>query len=98
MMHYPVIVRAESDNRYVARPVGLPEMEVQAATRDAAVEAVRQKLRDMLAGAELVDVEISATRGHALLDFFGSSVDDPDWEEYQAELERIRREGNRDAE
>jgi hypothetical protein len=27
-----------------------------------------------------------------------ATVPDPHWEEYQAELERIRREGNRDAE
>jgi len=97
-MHYPVIVRAEAADRYVARPVGLPEIEAEAATRDGAVEAVRRKLRDMLAGAELVEVEIPGTTGHALRNFFGSSADDPDWEEYQAELERIRREGNQDAE
>lgn len=96
-MHYPVIVRAESKHRYIARPVGMPEIEVEAATRDAAVEAVRGKLKDMLAGAELVDVEIPGIAGHALLDFFGSSADDPDWEEYRLQLDLLRREGNRDA-
>ena len=97
-MHYPVIVRAESEHRYVARPVGLPGIEAAASTKQAAVEAVQGKLREWLGDAELVQVEISTRSGNPLLDFFGSSADDPDWEEYQAELERIRREGNQDAE
>jgi hypothetical protein len=97
-MQYPVIVRAESEHRYVARPVGLPEIEAEASTKQAAVEAVRGKLREWLGDGELVQVEITTGTGNSLLDFFGSSADDPDWEEYQAELERIRREGNQDAE
>lgn len=94
-MHYPVIVRAESEHRYVARPVGLPEIEAEAATEKAAIEAVRRKLTNWLGTAKLVQVDVpEAATANPWLDFFGSSADDPDWEEYQAELTRIRGQAN----
>ncbi|MBI3783620.1 MAG: hypothetical protein HY270_09475 [Deltaproteobacteria bacterium] len=94
-MHYPVIVRAEAGNRYVARPVGLPEIEAEAATEQEAIDAVRHKLRTWLGTAKLVQVDVpEAASANPWLDFFGSSADDPDWEEYQAELKRIREQAN----
>ena len=96
MMHCTVIVRPESKDRFVARPVGLPELEASAPTEAEAIEQVKHKLDEWLRGAKVV--EVSVPTGNPWLDFFGRSADDPHWEEYQAELERIRREGNQDAE
>jgi hypothetical protein len=93
-MHYPVIVRAESEHRYVARPVGLPEIEAEAETEQAAIDAVRQKLKTWLGDAKLVQVEVTPTSGNPWLAFFGSSADDPDWEDYQAEIKRVREQAN----
>ena len=93
-MHYPVVVRAESEHRYVARPVGLPEIEAAAETEQAAIDAVRQKLKTWLGDAKLVQVEVTPTSGNLWLDFFGSSADDPDWEDYQAEIKRVREQAN----
>jgi hypothetical protein len=95
-MQCTVVVRAESENRFVARPFGLPEIEASASSEEEAIEQVKQKLDKWLRGAKVVEVTIPT--GNPLLDFFGRSADDPHWEEYQAELERIRREGNRDVE
>jgi hypothetical protein len=95
-MQCTVIVRPEPGNRYVACPLGLPQLESHAATEAEAVEQVRHKLDEWMRGAKIV--EVSVPTGNPLLDFFGRSADDPHWEEYQAELERIRREGNQDAE
>ncbi len=93
-MHYPVVVRAESEHRYVARPVGLPEIEAEAETEQAAIDAVRQKLKTWLGDAKLVQVEVTPASGNPWLDFFGSSADDPDWEDYQAEIKRVREQAN----
>jgi predicted RNase H-like HicB family nuclease len=93
-MHYPVVVRAESEHRYVARPVGLPEIEAEAETEQAAIDAVRQKLKTWLGDAKLVQVEVTPTSGNPWLDFFGSSADDPDWEDYQTEIKRVREQAN----
>jgi hypothetical protein len=35
-------------------------------------------------------VEVNVSTGNPWLDFAGSSADDPDWEEYQAEIRRYR--------
>lgn len=93
-MHYPVVVRAESEHRYVARPVGLPEIEAEAATEQAAIDAVRQKLKNWLGDAKLVQVEVTPASGNPWVDFCGSSADDPDWEDYQAEVRRVRERAN----
>ena len=43
-MQYKVIVRIESATRFVACPVGLPQLEGTAPTEAEAVEQVKQKL------------------------------------------------------
>ena len=95
-MQCTVVVREQSENRFVARPLGVPEIETTAPTEAEAIEQVKHELDQWFRGAKVVEVSIPT--GNPWLDFFGRSADDPNWEEYQAELERIRREGNQDAE
>ena len=91
-MEYPVIVRAEEVNGYVAQPIGLPELSVTAASEDEAVAGVRQALERWLASAKLVHVSISMERsGNPWLDAFGRSASDPDFEEYLEEIRRAPR-------
>lgn len=88
-MHYPVIVRAEAEDRYVARPLGLPELEAIASTEAEAIERVRQALDRWMTSAKLVEVDVATAVGrNPWLDTFGRSADDPDFEELQAMLAR----------
>jgi hypothetical protein len=90
-MEYPVIVRAEDANGYVAQPVGLPELRVTAASEAEAVAGVRQALERWLASAKLVHVSVETGRtGNPWIDSFGRSASDPDYDEYQEELRRLR--------
>jgi hypothetical protein len=86
-MHCTVIVRPEED-RFVARPLGLPELETTAATEAEAIEQVKHKLDEWMRGVKVVEVTVPT--GNPWLDFAGSSANDPDWEEYQAEIRRYR--------
>ena len=43
-MNYPVIIRAESAHRYVAQPLGIPEVKVVAATEAEAIAQVTEAL------------------------------------------------------
>jgi predicted RNase H-like HicB family nuclease len=95
-MHCTVIIRSESSNRFVARPVGIPEIEASGPTEAEAIEQLKQKLDEWLRDAKVV--EITVPTGNVWLDTFGRSAKDRLWEEYEEELERIRREGNQDAE
>ena len=92
-MQYPVIVRSEPEGRYVARPVGLPEIEATATTEAAAIEQVRQELGQWLRSAKLVQVDVPAAPGiNPWLETFGRSADDPDFDDLQRELSRLRSE------
>lgn len=89
-MQCTVIVRPESATRFVAYPVGLPQLESSAPTAAEAVEQVKQKLSLWLKDAEVVEVSIPT--GNPWLDTFGRSANDPQFEEYLIELQRYRKE------
>lgn len=90
-MQYPVIVRTESANQYVAQPLGIPELRVVASTEAEAIEQVGQALRQWLASAKVVQVAVPvAGSGNPWLDAFGRSANDPDFEEFTEELKRVR--------
>jgi hypothetical protein len=91
-MEYPVIVRAEEADGYVAQPVGLPELRVTAASEAEAVTGVRLALERWLASAKLVHVSVPIrTTGNPWLDAFGRSASDPDFDKYLEELCGARR-------
>jgi hypothetical protein len=88
-MQYPVIVRTEAANQYVAQPLGIPELKVVATTEAEAIEQVSQALNRWLASAKVVQVAIPVA-GNPWLDAFGRSADDPDFTEFVEELQRVR--------
>ncbi len=87
-MQCTVIVRLESATRFVACPLGLPQLESSAPTEVEAVEQVKQKLSAWLKDAKVV--EVSVPTGNPWLDTFGRSAQDPQFEDYVAELQRYR--------
>ncbi len=92
-MQYPVIVRAQSANRYVAEPLGKSELRVEAASEGEALRELARVLETWLSSAKLVQIEVpgSAERsGNPWLDTFGRSADDPDFESFLAEIARAR--------
>jgi predicted RNase H-like HicB family nuclease len=90
-MHYPVIIRTEAANQYVAQPLGIPELKVVATTEAEAFEQVSRALNQWLASAKVVQVAVPvAGSGNPWLDAFGRSADDPDFTEFIEELQRAR--------
>jgi hypothetical protein len=94
-MQYPIIVRTESPDRYVAQPVGIPELRTIARTAAEAIEQVSRALIQWLGSARLVQVEVPGpSLGNPWLDSFGRSASDPDFDEFMAELQRARYRGD----
>jgi predicted RNase H-like HicB family nuclease len=90
-MQYPIIVRELDANGYVAQPIGLPELQVQAASEAEAIAQVKQALEQWLATVKVVQVSIpGAGTGNPWIDSAGRSADDPTWEMYQEELRKAR--------
>src|SRR4051812_3090722 len=95
-MEYPVIVRTEESDGYVAQPIGLPELRVTAASEAEAVAGVRQALEEWLASAKLVLVSVAVEGSeNPWLDAFGRSASDPDFDAYLEELRRAQRAARR---
>ncbi len=91
-MQYPVVVRTRSPDRYVAEPVGISELRVEAATEAEALEQVGHALSDWLESARLVQVDLPDREGsNPWLDSFGRSADDPLFEAFQEEMARARK-------
>jgi predicted RNase H-like HicB family nuclease len=87
-MQYPVIVRPEATDQYVAQPLGIPELRIVAPTEAEAVARVSQALDQWLASAKIIQVAIPGGKsGNPWLDTFGRSANDPDFDEFLEELQ-----------
>ena len=90
-MNYPVIVQCKSDDEYVAEPLGKPELKTVAPTETEALAQVGRALGEWLGSGKIVEVEVPANgTGNPWLDAWGRSADDPDFDEYMAEIQRAR--------
>ena len=93
-MRVDVILRKRG-NRYLAQVSNLPAIQVNEASRDAALTGVAQRARDYFAQVELVRLDIGETPGSSpLLEQFGSCADDPTFDDWQDEIAAYRRERN----
>jgi len=90
-----VLVRSEPPGQVTAQIVGLPELQATAATRDEALEGVRQLIDQWLASGRLVPLQRPAEnpwRGHA-----GWAKDDPEYGEFLEQINRQRLEMDSEA-
>jgi hypothetical protein len=85
-----------TDGRYVARALHLPDVVVEAASRDAALEQMRDALvARQQSGVEIVRLDIGDAPGAPVTTWpplSGAFPDDAVYREMLAEVERYRRE------
>lgn len=90
-MEIPIIVEPTGDNAFRASSGGLWGLEIEAPTREEAVEKLRELIdRRLDAGAEVFGMEIRS-RTHPLARFAGMLKNDPllqPWKEAMAEYRR----------
>jgi hypothetical protein len=92
-LKYDVMVERTNGNGYTARLLAWPETVVEAPTRERALQQMRVLLLERLAKVEIVTLEIQPSEiGHSWAPFAGMWADNPDLEEFKAEIERNRRE------
>ena len=87
-MEIPIIVEPAGENSFRASSGGLWGLEIEASTRDEAVQRLRELIDERLdAGAEVFKLEIRG-RPHPLARFAGMFKDDPllqPWKDAMAE-------------
>lgn len=90
-MHFPLIVRTDAADQFVAQPLGIPELRTVAKTEAEAIEQASHALTHWFASAKVVQVAIPVTTtGNPWVDAFGRSAADPDFETYLEELTHAR--------
>lgn len=88
-MEHLVLVRADEAGQYLAQSVSVPQLHATAATADEAVRLVRGMLTAWLADARLVRIEVPAPES-PWLKVAGMFADDPQYDEFLAEVEKAR--------
>ena len=97
-MQYQILVQSQSDRRFTASVLGLPDCVVEGGTEEEAMEKVRGAIEDKLAQSKIVTIEIGApqepanTLTNPWLRSAGSFKDDPTFDEVMKEIARCRAE------
>jgi len=92
-LKYDVLIEKTGEAGYTARVLARPDCVVQAATREEALQQLRTELLFRLAKADIVSLEFTPEEvNNPWLKFAGMWKDDPDFDEFQAEIARNRRE------
>jgi hypothetical protein len=95
-MYYHVFVENQSDRGYVATVLGWPECVGAGSTKEEAVANVQTVIADRLARGEIIRIQVGeATSGDPWERLIGQFVDDPQWDEFEEELRRLREDANR---
>ncbi len=91
-MKYTVLITKENPELFRAIAVNLPHCQVQANTRDEALNAIRDLMSRLLSQTEIVQLEIpnSPHLEETPWQWFGAFQDDPSWETLFNEIERQR--------
>ena len=94
-MQYQIFVQQQDNNGYRASVLGIPDCVAEGATEAEAIANAKAALSQWLAQGKVVTVEINdgAIKEHnPWLRIIGSCVDDPTWDEFQANIAGYRRE------
>ena len=96
-MTVDVLVRREPKGRYRATVLGWPECTASAASRDEAIERTRQSLVDLLAEAEIIQLDVETRPASSTLaQFVGMWADDETFDQFVALMETNRRQVDAD--
>jgi predicted RNase H-like HicB family nuclease len=90
---YEVLIEHQPEGEVSATVLGWQDCQVQGATKEEALNKLRQLLTSRLPNTEIVSLEIEIPQSeHPWLKFAGMFKDDPDFEDVLADIEAYRRE------
>jgi hypothetical protein len=92
-MMYNVLLTKQPNSQYVARVMSLPDVVVSGADDEEVLARVRVAIARVQANSRIVQVEappLTETPADPWLRYAGMWEDDPDWDEFQAEIQAFR--------
>jgi predicted RNase H-like HicB family nuclease len=97
-MQYQVFVQNQSEQRYIASIVGIPNLTVEGKTEEEAIEKVKAALETQLAIGKFITIDISPNlptpETDPWLKNLGLFADDPTFDDFLAEVAVYRQSVN----
>lgn len=95
--NYSILIETPKTGGYRATALGLPNCRAKGATREIALENVRELLTTRLSQSEVVTLKIDSPQPkHPWKQFAGMFQNDPQFEEMQADIQVYRQEIDRE--
>jgi predicted RNase H-like HicB family nuclease len=96
---YEVLIKYQPEGEVSATVLGWQDCQVQGATKEEALNKLRQLLTSRLQNTEIVSLDIEIPQSeHPWMKFAGMFKDDTDFEDVLADIEAYRREVDEDSE
>ncbi|GAB4456632.1 MAG: hypothetical protein Fur0044_50430 [Anaerolineae bacterium] len=91
-MTYDVLL-TKKDEKFIARVREWPEIVVEGETEEEALVKAQADLKSLLVGGRIVQLDLEVKPDeHPWLKFAGMFANDPDWDNFQAAIQRYREE------
>jgi Asp-tRNA(Asn)/Glu-tRNA(Gln) amidotransferase A subunit family amidase len=94
-MTFEVLVTKRRDKQYTARVLLFPDIVVTGRDEQEVLAQVQSAIADLRASSHIVRLDVPPIPGGGddpWLRFAGQWADDPDWDQFQDEIERFRQE------
>lgn len=91
-MTYDVLL-TKKDEKFIARVREWPEIVVEGETEEEVLVKAQADLKSLLVGGRIVQLDLEVKPDeHPWLKFAGMFANDPDWDNFQAAIQRYREE------
>jgi predicted RNase H-like HicB family nuclease len=88
-MQYQILIKQQS-NGFLATPLGLPNCEVEAQTKEEALTKAKAAIKELFSEAELITLEVETTKPNPWLQIQGQFKDEPLFDEVLKEIDNYR--------
>jgi predicted RNase H-like HicB family nuclease len=88
---YSILIETPKSGGYRATALGLPNCRAKGATRELALQNIRELLTTRLSHSEIITLKIDSPQSqHPWMQFAGMFQNDPQFEEMQADIQAYR--------
>lgn len=92
-LHFNILLESQGKDIFRAIVLGLPDCQVEGANKEEAIANIHQLLRDRLAKADIISLEVeSPNNEHPWMQFAGMYANNPLFEEVLADIATYRSE------
>jgi predicted RNase H-like HicB family nuclease len=91
--NYNILIEQKGEEHFTATVLGCQQLQTEGKTKEEALEKLRQLLTTKVENAEIVSLEIDFPQAeHPWMKFAGMFKDDPDFDDFLADIEAYRKE------